>query len=578
MNHNQEARTLFKIRIETPMKKKASITKGCNKRNNYFILMTIIMLCITACKQQTAPEPIIEEKPITQYELISVEVAPIITDVETGKKLFEVTITNQYHEPIKVKYVDFDVEGLTESVEVDVIIDAQASHTVLHQSDRNFSVASMFRFAYQTNETEAKGYYVDIRQKFIEDIGYYKDTTKVHLPLIPNNTLTIYAWKENKEWKFDYVEGREKDVADVWGYDNFSLINVMKWLEPTANIYFYIRAKDGEMDDKMKSYVMNQMDFITKYENITFLLQGEEEKFKEFNQVFPYMETIVIFPGGKDRCELSYCTLFGGIGGNMHKFTTEQKNAIGKRSYSIDEMKAILDGYPQLYYFVIGKDKKLTIKEGEELAKVFEGIQYYPEIENRTVIGADKPVIYLYPQKEMKVRVEVDYHGTLHTTYPEYHNGWDVIAKPDGSLTNLRDDREYSYLFWEGSGPVSYPMDKGFVVKKEDSVSFLQHKLAYLGLSTKESNDFIVYWLPHLNKHDYNLIVFQDEAYKSIAKLNIDPKPDSIQRVFMTFKGLDKPIHIESQILKPFTRSGFTVIEWGGVEISDGNKSPEINE
>lgn len=107
------------------------------------------------------------------------------------------------------------------------------------------------------------------------------------------------------------------------------------------------------------------------------------------------------------------------------------------------------------------------------------------------------------------------------------------------------------------------------MVKKEDAVRFLQDKLSYLGLLPKEYNDFIVYWLPLLQENNYNLIVFQEESYTDIAKLNITPQPDSIQRVFMTFKGLDKPIQIKEQVLQPFKREGFTVIEWGGVEITE---------
>jgi hypothetical protein len=35
-----------------------------------------------------------------------------------------------------------------------------------------------------------------------------------------------------------------------------------------------------------------------------------------------------------------------------------------------------------------------------------------------------------------------------------------------------------------------------------------------------------------------------------------------MQRVFMVFQGLDEPIEIPEQTLKPFSRSGFSVIEW----------------
>lgn len=61
-----------------------------------------------------------------------------------------------------------------------------------------------------------------------------------------------------------------------------------------------------------------------------------------------------------------------------------------------------------------------------------------------------------------------------------------------------------------------------------------------MGLLCKEYNEFIVYWLPKLEKNAYNLI---------------------------TFQSLDAPIEIKEMEIKPFNREGFTVIEWGGCEL-----------
>ena len=51
-------------------------------------------------------------------------------------------------------------------------------------------------------------------------------------------------------------------------------------------------------------------------------------------------------------------------------------------------------------------------------------------------------------------------------------------------------------------------MSAGFVVKGEDTAAFLQEKLAYLGLTPREYNECIVYWLPRLEGNPYNLISF----------------------------------------------------------------------
>ncbi len=180
---------------------------------------------------------------------------------------------------------------------------------------------------------------------------------------------------------------------------------------------------------------------------------------------------------------------------------------------------------------------------------------------------SDKPVIYLYPEEPTEVTVKLDYNGELTCTYPDYDNGWEVTAYSDGRLINRQDGNEYSYLFWEGKSKIKYDMSKGFVVKGEDTAEFLREKLEYMGLTPKEYNEFIVYWLPQMKENPYNLITFQNGIYTDNAKLDIKPEPDSILRVFMAFKPLAKPVTVREQTLEPFVRQGFTVIEWGGTII-----------
>lgn len=177
-----------------------------------------------------------------------------------------------------------------------------------------------------------------------------------------------------------------------------------------------------------------------------------------------------------------------------------------------------------------------------------------------------KPVIYLYPEQETEVSVQLDYDGELTCTYPAYEDGWSVTAQPDGTLTDEA-GKQYSYLFWEGETDIEYDMSRGFVVKGSDTAEFLQEKLSYLGLTPREYNEFIVYWLPKMQDHPYNLIAFQQEAYTDSAALTITPQPDSILRVFMAYQPLEQPVEIEEQALAPFAREGFAVVEWGGTEI-----------
>ncbi|CDM70033.1 hypothetical protein CM240_2916 [Clostridium bornimense] len=179
----------------------------------------------------------------------------------------------------------------------------------------------------------------------------------------------------------------------------------------------------------------------------------------------------------------------------------------------------------------------------------------------------EKPVIYLYPTEVTDVEVKLDFQGELTCTYPDYNDVWSVTATPEGKLTNIEEGREYSYLYWEGSSREKWDMSEGFVVKGEDTKEFLQEKLEYMGLTAKEYNEFIVYWLPKLQENKYNLIYFAGEEYNENAKLEITPTPDSILRVMMVYKPLDKPIEIKEQKLEKWERKGFAVVEWGGTEV-----------
>lgn len=179
-----------------------------------------------------------------------------------------------------------------------------------------------------------------------------------------------------------------------------------------------------------------------------------------------------------------------------------------------------------------------------------------------------KPVIYLYPEQETEVNVSVGYPEKLSCVYPEYENdGWNVLAKPNGDLTDLETGRNYYCLYWEGSAKKEYKFEDGFVVTGEDSAKFLEEKLAILGLNEREANEFIIYWLPKLEVNKYNLIRFETvEEIENYMPLEITPEPDSVIRVIMDFKPLKRKIEIKEQVLETPKRTGFTVVEWGGSE------------
>jgi len=203
----------------------------------------------------------------------------------------------------------------------------------------------------------------------------------------------------------------------------------------------------------------------------------------------------------------------------------------------------------------------------------FESITYSYESVNDPGCNpfvAYKPIIYFYPEQETTISVQLGHADDLTTTYPTYQNGWNMIARSDGTLMDPTTGREYYALFWEGKNHPATMHSTGFVVKGEDTQSFLEEKLSMLGLSEREANEFIIYWLPRLENNPYNYLYFESmEEIHSYMPLTVTPNPDTVIRVQMDYKPLEHSISVEEQKLVTPERDGFTVVEWGGSIIKD---------
>ena len=181
-----------------------------------------------------------------------------------------------------------------------------------------------------------------------------------------------------------------------------------------------------------------------------------------------------------------------------------------------------------------------------------------------------KPVLYLYPtiKTPVKVEVKLSTHTMIHP-YPAYENGWNVIANKDGSLLNVKTNKEHYCLFWETTGkPIIEKLTKGFVIRGNETEHFLEETLIQLGLNEKEANEFIIFWLPQIQNNPYNAIYFATDEYEKESHLLITPKPDVQIRIMMVCKPLQQKIELEKQILpvKP-VRKGFVAVEWSGTII-----------
>jgi len=192
-------------------------------------------------------------------------------------------------------------------------------------------------------------------------------------------------------------------------------------------------------------------------------------------------------------------------------------------------------------------------------------------------VMAEKPVIYVYSEDTTDVILKLKTDYKLSFTYPEYKDAWKVKATPNGDL--ITDKAIYPYLFWEGNISLSQNevnTSEGFIVKKENLISFFENKLNAMGLNQKEQTDFITYWCPRMSNNEscYVRFLFNEEVDK-YAALNMNPKPDNLFRVFMVWTDaskIDLNASFIEQKVRSTKRTGLTVIEWGGSEIETNLK------
>lgn len=272
----------------------------------------------------------------------------------------------------------------------------------------------------------------------------------------------------------------------------------------------------------------------------------------------------------------------GNNGSRLHikGYTTSMGTKIGitttnKPLYRLTDDKLLKLLYDE-YYYDSGEDDGWNHNLGfTEFKTKLTSVVYQDDLGEWIVLQNDKyshaaecgkPVIYLYPEKDTYVNVEVGANVSI--SDPLYiSGGWkNVLARPNGILTYQ--GKEYDSLFWEGIGFGTYPnVNKvGRVVTQDNLISTIKKDLKDQGLTQKEIADFIEFWKDYLPNAPYvKLTWLTTEQMKTLAPLKVNPKPDTVIRVFLDAKGLEKPIKLTPQKLTKIERKGFTLVEWGGL-------------
>lgn len=243
----------------------------------------------------------------------------------------------------------------------------------------------------------------------------------------------------------------------------------------------------------------------------------------------------------------------------------------GEKLYAYKDNEKIRPYYETIYYPDPETNEKISFEkflaeqpyfiwfDGFGSAIEYRATKFTPAAE------CGKPVIYLYPEKDMNVSVKVEPNGGFKLTEPAYNNGWNVWATTKSELTNISDGTSYPYLFWEGKAYNYDTPDHGFVLKRENVARDMAILLKRLGLNEKESADFMEFWQPKLEIKPFVYVTFvSQEVFDKMAPLTVSPQPDKVIRVFMDYEPLDKYVSVPPLKISSPTRTGFTVVEWGG--------------
>ena len=429
-------------------------------------------------------------------------------------------------------------------------------------------------------ENSKKVYGISLRKK-----GKNYDTGVAFFSIESNNTITDY--KYGQLYALDsvgYVLASSNTGTDLINYINGNVEKTIAGLASINEIYingvaYYYASVVSEGPNYASVVLNNNLDRIVSFDDYngvfntdaTITVQKNNDKHfyiydlngnlirtsNEYKQVLKIVKDFVIVLTNDDDLVLlnkndELLTTF------LHVTDKHYLHPLISGWYTTNGKHGI--------YFVVGDN---DIPYGT----MGSGLEYYyiPEtgetgvIKTEGVGGYAKPVLYLYPKKKAKVTVTFEHPELLTTTYPKFNKKWKVTANKNGDLYDSN-GKYYYGLYWEEEGSNAVDFKEGFYVDKDSAIEFLEEKLTKIGLNKREKNEFIMYWLPIIEKNEHNLIYFElTEGREKYNKLNIKPKPDSLLRVAIHVKKVDGKTDIKEQKLKRFKRKGFAAVEWGGV-------------
>ncbi len=173
----------------------------------------------------------------------------------------------------------------------------------------------------------------------------------------------------------------------------------------------------------------------------------------------------------------------------------------------------------------------------------------------------DAPYVYLYPTRPRQVQVLLDLPEdvVLQASDPAYGDGWTVWAEPDGRL-----DGRWNFLFYESSTFGPYDEERGWSVPEALIFPWFRANLPLMGLNQAEVEDFLDYWSFELPFAPcYHVFPQGLDVIEGNMGLDISPAPHRLLRLWLYVQGDASCYALPSPELAPFTRQGFSAVEWG---------------
>lgn len=185
---------------------------------------------------------------------------------------------------------------------------------------------------------------------------------------------------------------------------------------------------------------------------------------------------------------------------------------------------------------------------------------------------ADKPNLYLYPEHDTQMTVELRHtrQQALVATDPFYQGAWRGIAHSDGTWTPTKGDgvgERFPFLFYEVSlakwQSRSQQRQLGWCVAEEGAAETMAEILGLYGFDAREREDFVEAWQIDLPPNDGGYAVYPQLNVDHMADVDIHPALP-LSRLWLTVEP-GEACDLQPPHVVPFDRSGAHAVEWGVV-------------